>query len=304
MAQTVRLSKSLRNAPIKVKAPKPRDTPEHLPAFSQIVAYVGQRGSGKTHSAVNLINAYKTSGAVDRIFIMSPTYESNPQLSVLGADEDDIYTDVDSVISDILDVQAKVIAEGEEWEQFQEDLKIWNAFVKLSRRRDFDPEDLPDDIWERLVSMDFERPQWKYGKEQRPSLILILDDLSHSLLYQPTRSNPFNNMLLRHRHIGKVGINIHMLVQNWKSGIPKFARENLTQLIIYKTHDETALKGLWEQTLQGHLPYEKFRKLFDEATDQPYSFLMVDYNKKKHHPSMFRRNFDEFLVSRENEESK
>ena len=55
-----------------------------------LCAFIGMRGSGKTHAMVNLAKRYLDDGCFTRVFIISPTYESNPIFHVLKiADEED-----------------------------------------------------------------------------------------------------------------------------------------------------------------------------------------------------------------------
>ena len=54
----------------------------------------------------------------------------------------------------------------------------------------------------------------------RPSPLLIVDDMSHTGIYTPSRSNPFMNLCLRHRHINEgMGITIFMACQTFKTGL-------------------------------------------------------------------------------------
>ena len=44
-----------------------------------------------------------------------------------------------------------------------------------------------------------------------------------------------------------------------------------------------------DQTLE--VDEEDFSQKYEKATEDPYGFLMIDFHKKKNHPSMFRKNF-------------
>ena len=67
-----------------------------------------------------------------------------------------------------------------------------------------------------LENADYHKPP----EVPRPSLLLIVDDMSHSQIYSTSRQNPFINLCLRHRHInhGK-GITIFLAAQTFRSGI-------------------------------------------------------------------------------------
>ena len=294
MVKTLKLLNGLVNKKVPNKLSIVRETPSHLPVFTQVWGWIGQRGSGKTSSLINLLMAYEKHNSLDRIFLISPTAEANAFHHLKTLSPEDTYEDVDDVLNAIRDVHDKVVQEGEDWEDFQLKKMVWEEFKKLDEE---DWEHMDDEIISLLEDMNWEKPKWKYAKEQKPSLLLILDDLSHSKLYRGNKANIFSNMLLRNRHLGKIGLNIHLLVQNWKGGIPRFARSNLSQIALYRTMDMKALKDMWEETLQGTLTFEDFLALHKKATEEtPHDFLLIDYNKTSKHPSMFRKNFNEFLV--------
>ena len=37
-------------------------------------------------------------------------------------------------------------------------------------------------------------------------------------------------------------------------------------------------------------------RLYEEATNEPYSMLMIDFHPKPHHPSMFRKGLNTFWL--------
>ena len=165
--------------------------------------------------------------------------------------------------------------------------------------------ELTNDEFQTLENNLFERPPFVIP---RPCPLIILDDLSHSEIYSPSRKNPFINLCLRHRHINNsVGISIFMAVQNFRSGIPLVLRQNMTALCIWATRDENNLKAIYEE-IANLCNYETFLALFNYATAEPHAFLVVDSNPlankkdKLSQSSPFRKNFDTFLVIKNQKE--
>ena len=73
-----------------------------------LAAFIGSRGSGKTNACVLLTQRYLDEGIFNRIFIISPTYESNPQFATLHPDPDDIYQSINGAVDDLNEILNKV----------------------------------------------------------------------------------------------------------------------------------------------------------------------------------------------------
>ena len=280
---------TFQNAPIKVKQRKMRDTPDDLPPYHMVVNFVGARGSGKTHSAVNWAKKLQDSGSLDRIFVMSPTFYSNPIFQVLKILPEDIYgQDVQEAMGELKDIIEKTEEEGNLYREELRQKRAWEKFQKVK-----DVEEMDDDEILTLLSMNFEPPKPKYGHYKPRAMLLIIDDMSHSPILSNAKSNKMINLLLRNRHIGGMGIglNIFILTQSLKNGLPKVARQNLSQIVLYKSYNEDAIKDFYDEMIGHRMTYEKFKKLYEFATQDQHDFLMIDFNRKKGHP-FFRKNFD------------
>ena len=46
----------------------------------------------------------------------------------------------------------------------------------------------------------------------------------------------------------------------------------------------------------GNVTLDEFLDVYDRAIQTPHDFLFIDLHKKPNHPSMFRRNMNEFLI--------
>lgn len=140
-----------------------------------------------------------------------------------------------------------------------------------------------------------ERYDFKEPEEiPRPSPLLIIDDMSHSPLYTPSKRNGFINLCLRHRHLFQVGLSIFMLVQNYKTGVPKCLRQNIQQFFLWPTHDMTQLESMYEE-FANLCTKEDFIEMFKRATTGKHNFMTIDLNARD--PLLrFRKNFDEILL--------
>jgi len=261
----------------------------------------GAKGSGKTISIVNLVKKLE----FDRIFLISPTAKSNHSiLSMINIDEDDMYEDTEdlTIIDDII---SKVEEEGREYDEYHEKMKEYNEFIKNSNNNDYHLID--DDTIDKFMddNNNFLKPE-HYLNGRRPKVALILDDILGSFLMSKG-IRKVNNLAIKHRHIspvkseggGAIGISTFFLTQTFRcqtGGISKPIRSNCNSLIIFKTKNENEFNDLRDE-VAGEIGKELFTKIYEIATDEPHSFLFIDFNPKKSHPSRYRKNLDTFLIA-------
>ena len=103
--------------------------PEHLPSLHGIQIWVGRRNSGKSVSATSIIKRYMDCGAIERVILVSPTYQSNAHtFKPLNINPD---TDVIEPTKDAVQViKAKLDQELKEWEAHLAAKKAYNKFIK------------------------------------------------------------------------------------------------------------------------------------------------------------------------------
>ena len=147
------------------------------------------RGSGKTHAMVNLAKRYLDEGCFTRVFIISPTYESNPIFHVVHIAPQDVYSNLHTSIKDIANILEKCKEDSDDYDDYHDYMK---AYLKWKRH-----DDLTLDERTMLETTHYQKPP----AVPRPSPLLIVDDMSHSEIYSTSRQNPFINLCLRHRHI-------------------------------------------------------------------------------------------------------
>jgi hypothetical protein len=272
---------NLKNEKVKsVHLPVPK-VPEGLFKLHTLAAFIGCRGSGKTNAAVLLAQRYLDEGIFNRIFLISPTYESNPQFETLHPDPGDIYQSIDNAVQDLDDILEKVRQDVEDHEKREEYKEIFKRYI-TGKATMFDMNILEANEFRKPVNV------------PKPCPLLIIDDMSHSPLYTPSQKNGFINLCLRHRHLHKTGITIYMLVQNFKTGIPKCLRQNVQQYFLWPTHDLSQLDSMYEE-FANICTKEQFYGVYRQATAERHNFLTVDLNAPDE-SLRFRKNFDTALI--------
>ena len=284
---------------LKIQPPKKSaftiETPENLPKLHMLLLASGRRGGGKSVAVSNLVRMYLEQGILDRVMLISPTYWSNKEIfEPLDIDEDDIIEPTKDAVKTVVD---KVEADKAEWEDFQVRLKKWKDFQKLMKS-DKPLWSINPELLLEFMEMGFldnaERPVWKYAQERLPRIFLIIDDSMGTDLMNP--KSGLTNLCIKHRHIAEgTGISIAMLVQSYSAqqGIARPIRENCTFLCLFKNNSEQQIKKIYEE-VGDKLTEEQFAKMFEYATNEPYSFLSIDFAPKKPEYK-FRKRFDEYL---------
>ena len=241
----------------------------------------------------------------DRIFLISPTAKSNHAiLSMINIDEDDMYEDTDdlTIIDDII---SKVEEEGKEYDEYHEKMKEYNEFNKKIKNNQFNL--ISDEDLETFMNDNNEiiKPE-HYLDGRRPKIACIFDDILGSFLMSKG-IRKVNNLAIKHRHIapvkaeggGAVGISTFFLTKTFRcqtGGISKPIRSNCNSLIIFKTKNENEFNDLRDE-VAGEIGKDLFTKIYEIATNEPHSFLFIDFNPKKEHPSRYRKNLDTFLIA-------
>lgn len=278
----------LKNEKVKAELLPVPEVPDGLFKLHTLAAFIGCRGSGKTNACVLLAQRYIDEGVFNRIFIISPTYESNPQFEALKPDPNDVYMSIHGAIEDLTEILEKVKEDVDDHERREE----YRAAYARWRQNAATMKDM-----NLLEANEFRKPP----NIPKPCPLLIIDDMSHSPLYQPSQKNPFINLCLRHRHLHRVGITIFMMVQTFTTGIPKCLRQNVQQYFLWPTRDMSQLEAMYHE-FANICSFEQFLSVFKEATAAPHSFLTIDLNPTDE-MQRFRQNFDRVLVPPEETES-
>jgi hypothetical protein len=162
---------------------------------------------------------------------------------------------------------------------------------------------IPDDDF---LTFDEGPPKHKWNGKV-PCIVVYFDDIIGSQLLLGKGQREVGRLCLFHRHIGgftdpkmpgAVGCSMLFNVQSWKTsvgGLPTDLRNNLTLMILFKTTSTKEMLDIAE-SVEGEISTEKFLAVCNSAWKADHDFLLIDLHPKKNHPSMFRRNFETFLI--------
>lgn len=276
-------------------------TPDDQIKMHALVMAVAKRGGGKTVALTSLLKSLRKDGALDRMFLITPTYQSNICMfkGLPLADEDVYHNPYDlSCLDNILE---KVQKEMDDYKAYKEKVAIRNKLLaKLKATKstsdvyELDPELLLD-----AFNMDVlgqEKPYHKYNG-RRPVLALLVDDSQGSPVLNNKR---FQHLCLRHRHVGDgLGISIFMAVQTYKAqtgGMPSTIRDNVTHLLVFRTKNIKVLRAIYEEVADD-IDELAFFTAYDQAMQDDHDFLFVDFHPRKGPEYKFRRNFDTYIVN-------
>lgn len=286
---------------VETKTPyKPIDLTHAKPEYAQaktdilpknffVMTACGARNSGKTFAVCQLIRQMESHGVFKgktkipiRTILISPTAHMNPVFETLTSlKPEDIYLEyTDDLIHDIQDDIHETKAKAE---QYQEDLQLYKKMLKMRRLDDLTMEDLFS-----LNQRNFEPPE-PPEYEHPPITNLILDDLIGTSAFRNGRS-PLTNLLLRNRHHQ---LNIIICSQTLKQ-IPKSVRTNTNVFMLFPFANASLLTNDFYEEVSNIIKEEDLVKLFEYATKEPHSFMMVDFTKPK--DKTFRKGLDTFLT--------
>ena len=93
---------------------------------------------------------------------------------------------------------------------------------------------------------------------------------------------------------------LFLLIQSFKcqsGGLNKVVRNQCTAMMVFRTKDAAEMEDIAD-SCAGEIDKATFMRIYEEAIGDGsgYPFLLVDFAKRKEHPSMFRRRLNEFIV--------
>ena len=269
------------------------DTPNDIPKLHTLMIFSGKRGGGKSVAVTNYLRKLLDLKLMDRIVLLTPTWHSNKEVyAPLELDEDlDVIEPTKNSLKDIIKL---VEGEKEGWDTYLKQKNLYAKFNKDMKSNkpiaEIDPEQL---LMYHDNNFFHRKPEWKYEKEVPPRIFVIIDDMLGTDLMLPSAG--LTNLCIKHRHIAEgTGLSIAMLVQSYccQGGLNRAIRENCCQLALFKNTDDNQIKKITQE--MGDVDEDKFLKMFEYATEEPFGFLFIDFNAKSDE-QQFRKNFDEYL---------
>lgn len=118
-----------------------------------------------------------------------------------------------------------------------------------------------------------------YGKPKAPHVLLIFDDVAHQIDYRATQY--LKSLFFSGRHSK---ISIIFLTQSYRS-LPRPVRINTTELIFFQINNTSE-----REVIADEMPVDKhlFYAILDNATEEPFSFLVV-FNRNPMHRRFEKR---------------
>lgn len=266
------------NKPVPYKSKKyPQWLDEDLPRNYFAALFAGQRGSGKTEACILMLKNMEKSDIKDpetgltvsqRVILFCPTIAGNMKFFALNnLDEDDVHTNYsDEKLVEVLDEIKALKAETEEYKLIKKLLKKYE-----NTREDLIP---MDDII-LLMKYNFELPplpRYPNGVVTH----IVLDDLLSSSAFKSTGKSKVTDTVLNGRHIN---VNLYILAQNLMA-LPKSIRINCTVLVFFRFGQKKVQEDIYDEC-SGIMSFDTFQKLYNEVTEQPYCFLMIDHTQKR-----------------------
>jgi len=269
------------------------ETPPDMPRSGQVNVCVGKRRSGKSCAIINLIEKM----GFDYTIAVSPTMNSNKELmSRLNIehtfDDPDDLTCIDK-IKEIVNEEARDL------ERYRHEMKEYNKLMRDIR----EGQKVGDELMLKFFDNDFVKPKHRW-KGQKPRIAVLFDDMLGSMIYSKPRK--INALSTYSRHLGQleeggsIGVSLFFLIQSFKcqtGGLNRVIRNQCTSMIIFRTKDNQELDDIAD-SCGGEIGKDKFIQVYDYAieTGGSHPFLFIDLHKKDNHPSMFRVNFDKFII--------
>ena len=266
------------------------ETQFDFPKMHQLMIVNGKRGAGKSVAITNFLLECKNKHYLDKIYLISPTYNSNKQIwDICDIKPEDVHDVEKGVIKKIIKC---VEQDKKEWDEFLYKKELYKKYQQDTRLDRID-----DDLLIQYDEYNFfcEKPKWKYPVEQPPRIAVIMDDcLSTDVMARP--SEGLLNTCIKHRHIADgLGISLILLTQTYcgQQGISRVIRENVTSLLLFAVHDENQIKKIYTE-LNLKLQYSKFLEMLEFCHNEPHGFIFIDFSPKDE-KYQFRKGWNEVI---------
>jgi hypothetical protein len=284
------------------------DTPSHHISLNNIVLCVAKKQSGKTYFISNLLNQLQQANCMDRIIVVSSTFDSNKKMMEnLNIHPDDILDPNDPDV--VFKIRTKINQERDDILEYREKIKLWKKFKNTIASIDMEQLEYYTEsmlMFYNPETNNFEPPKHRWNG-RKPTIGIFCDDIQSSAIIG---NKQFKNLTIRHRHEGSfqsgeppIGCSLFICVQNYTAsgneGIPKSIRGNVNCVALWKTGNMKEL-DLITTELSGCIPKQKildaYNYVMDYDPDNRHNFLFIDLSKKKEHPSPFRMNYNEWII--------
>ena len=282
--------------PVSNEYPTPK-TSFRQPALGLIV---GVRNTGKSYLTSKILAQAKKDKTFNRIYIVTPSFLSNKAYFGEYINEEDVYEPTKDGINNVIE---QVEMDRDLFEEYLMKKELYKQFSKdIKSRKPMIDESL--ELYNECGFLDNpEKPEWKYGKEEPPKSLLILDDcLCSTAILQSsglTRCATLNRHLapLKEPHSGRsaCGLAVIILSQTYRaqSGFSRILRENLSLLTLFKNKQDKQIDCIKEE-LGNVIDIDLFDEAYEYATRDKYGNLTIDF-RPKCNTLTFRKNLNEII---------
>ena len=290
--------KNLQIVPPKNESGSYETTPD-MPKMHQVCVIVGKRAAGKSVAAVNLIEKL----GFDYSIVVSPTMASNKELFKRLKIEHS-FEDPDD-LSAIDKIKEIVLNEAKDYERYKYEMKEYNSLMRDIKEGKYLDDNMLLKYFENNTNgiNDFVKPKHRWNG-RKPRIAVLFDDMLGSMIYSKPRK--INALATYSRHLGgleeggSIGVSLFFLIQSFKcavGGLNRVIRNQCTSLLLFRTKDLKELDDVAD-SCGGEVCKETFVKVYDYAIENggSHPFLMIDLHRKPNHPSMFRVNFDKYII--------
>ena len=276
-------------------------TPKHSFKQPALHLVIGQRTMGKSFLSSKIIAEYQKHKTFDRIYIITPSFNSNKAYFGKYIKEEDVYEPTKDSINLVI---AEVEKDRDEFETYLEKIERFKELKKELKSKkvvEINEDNLM--YFDELGLLD-EKPSWKYDKVEPPKSLLIMDDVlgSPAIL----QSSGLTRIATLNRHIAPLkenfknrsacGLSVMILSQSYRmnNGISRVLRENLSLLTLFKNKQEAQMKVIREE-LGNVVDEELFEKAYEYATKEKYGNLTIDFGASCK-TETFRKNLNEIIM--------
>ena len=262
---------------------------------------VGQRTSGKSYLTSKMLAQTHKDKTFDRIYIITPSFNSNKSYFGKYIDESDVYEPTKDSISKVI---ASVEADRDDWELYLKKVKDYKKFKLEINDKKIHISD--DDVITYMEHgfFDKKKPEWKYKTIEPPKSLLIMDDVlgSPAILQSSglTRIATLNRHMApleeNHSNRSACGLAVIILCQSYKmqSGISRVLRENVSLLTLFKNKQPKQIEAIKEE-LANVVDIDCFDEAYETSTAEKHGSLTIDFAPKTPCKT-FRKNLNEFII--------
>jgi len=223
-----------------------------------ITLAVARPNTGKTASLSTMLKIHHAQGALDRLIIVSPTFDNNAfYFKGLPIDEENDVVEPDEFTCQWIVDELQAMAD--EYDDYYEKIKLCKLLEK-QLKSNIPVSEITDELLLEFLDEDgylkLEKPTYKYSHLDHPPIVHILfDDVQGSAVLargkkgaDGVRLKCIDDIVIRHRHLGKrrdkqqsLGCSLYFATQTYKSGntgLPRCIRGCVKHLLVFKNKDE------------------------------------------------------------------